>query len=527
MKADADHKAKSIKPLIIFACFSALAVSMIFRSLIQGINQDEEAFIAPAYLAQHMRLYVDFLYMQSPVYPLVLSKLLMPFQDERSFLIARLLSAVLAIGSVTVFSAVTLRLSKSIWFACGLASLFASAPLMLFAYGSARNDIMPIFFGLCGVWFAVAGLDTRRNPTGGFLAFFFAGLFMAIAVGAKVTAAFIPLGAVLYLSLRARRRLLPLILGGAVGSIPIIYYAATGLDKFLFCNVVFHFTIFRDYYIDHGFEKIFALPFRIKVMLKFWITEPTLVLTTLFIAFVLFVAFRRGLRGYVIQKHLHPERTFIFILTFAAIPFVFLPVLEDKQYLQPAVPYLLLSCAALFPLARDILERRQMQFFVALAAAVLALQIGQFARLAVKYSSPALWTVNDVHDLSVLIARYVKKGTVATLYPAIVLDAGTQIYPQFATGVFFFRSGDHLRPQRVIELNGASPETLSLLLKTRPPAAVFTGNTPVDVPLLNWARRHCYVEADLSSWKGSLYPKKYWTPHLFIRPHQRQSCDVS
>jgi hypothetical protein len=168
-----------------------------------------------------------------------------------------------------------------------------------------------------------------------------------------------------------------------------------------------------------------------------------------------------------------------------------------------------------------------MQFLVAFAAVVLALQIGQFARLAVKYSSPALWTVNNVHDLSVLIARYVKKGSVATLYPAIVLDAGTHIYPQFATGVFFFRSGDHLRPKRVIELNGASPETLPLLLKTKPPAAVFTGNAPVDVPLLNWARGHCYVEADLSSWKGGLYPEKYWTPRLFIRPHQRQSCDVS
>lgn len=524
MRTGANNKAKAIKRLIIFVCLSALAVSMIFRSLIQGINQDEEAFIAPAYLAQHMQLYVDFLYMQSPIYPLVLSKLLMPFQGERSFLIARLLSAFLAIGSVTVFFALASRLSKSTWFAYGIASLFASAPLMLWAYGSARNDIMPIFFGLCGVRFALAGLDTKRNPTSSFLAFLFAGFFMGIAVGTKATAAFIPLSATLYLFLRAKRWLLPLIIGGAIGAIPIMYYAAIDLDKFLFCNAGFHFTIFRDYYIDHGFEKIFALPFRIKVMLKFWTAEPTLILATLFIAFVLFVGVRWGLLRQLIQKDLHPDRAFIFILTIAAIPFVFLPVLEDKQYLQPALPYLLLTCAALFPLAQRIFDRVQMQSFVALAAVVLALQIGQFARLAVDYLSPSRWTVNRVHYLSALIARHVKKGTVATLYPAIVLDAGTHIYPQFATGVFFFRSGDHLTPRRVIELNGTSPNTLSLLLKNEPPAAVFTGSTPVDAPLLNWARRHCYVEADLSSWKGGLYPEKYWTPHLFIRPHQPQSC---
>ena len=86
---------------------------MVFHSLTQSFNHDEEVYVTAAYLAQHMRLYADFLYLQTPIYPLVLSKLLMLFSSVSPFLIARLLSAALAIGSVVVFFGLAARLSKS------------------------------------------------------------------------------------------------------------------------------------------------------------------------------------------------------------------------------------------------------------------------------------------------------------------------------------------------------------------------------------------------------------------------------
>ena len=160
------HTWARYKPLFTFACFAALCVVMVFHSLTEWFHTDEEVYVTPAYLAQHMRLYADFLYLQTPIYPLVLSKLLMLFSSVSPFLIARFLSAALAIGSVIVFFGLAARLSKSKPVAAILASLFASAPLMLLAYGSARNDIMPIFFGMCGVWFALRGLDAERQQSG-------------------------------------------------------------------------------------------------------------------------------------------------------------------------------------------------------------------------------------------------------------------------------------------------------------------------------------------------------------------------
>ena len=115
----------------------------------------------------------------------------------------------------------------------------------------------------------------------------------------------------------------------------------------------------------------------------------------------------------------------------------------------------------------------------------------------------------------------------ATLYPALVLDAGSPIYPQFATGIFFFRSGNHLAPERVLELNGVSPRTLPLLLSVKPPAAVLIGTTIREFmmrPLLNWAQRNCYIEVDLSLWQGGPYHEDIWKPRLFVRPHERGPC---
>ena len=165
-----------------------------------------------------------------------------------------------------------------------------------------------------------------------------------------------------------------------------------------------------------------------------------------------------------------------------------------------------------------------MLFFVNIAVAVLALQAGRFVVEAVQNLNPSLWTVTEVHDLSALIARHTKKGPVATLYPILALDAGSSIYPQFSLGVFFFRSGNHFAPERVLELNGVSPTTLPHLLSEKPPAAVLIGTLVYDRPLLTWAQRNCYTEVDLLLWQGRPYHDDTWKPRLFVRPDEPESC---
>jgi hypothetical protein len=259
-------------------------------------------------------------------------------------------------------------------------------------------------------------------------------------------------------------------------------------------------------------------------MLFIWTKEPTLVVATLFIAFMVFTAWRRGSLFHLIQELLIADRIFVVLLTLVAIPFVLLPTPASEAYLQPAVPYVLLSCAALYPLAIKTMDRRQLMLFFLIVVIVLALQVGRFGIEAGQRLNPSRWTTAEVHDLSALINHHVKGGPIATAYPVLVIDAGGQIYPEFATAIFFLRSGDHLAPDRVLELNGISPATLSLVLGARTPVAVLVGNTNVDQSLLNWARDNCYNEVALTQWKGGPYPEVFWKPRLFMHSANPHSC---
>src|SRR4051812_12530392 len=86
-----------------------LSISLVLHALTQFIDQDEEQYVSAAYFAQNLTLYQDFLYLQPPVYPLILSKLFLLWHDSSKFLIARLLSAALAISTVVVFFNIAAR----------------------------------------------------------------------------------------------------------------------------------------------------------------------------------------------------------------------------------------------------------------------------------------------------------------------------------------------------------------------------------------------------------------------------------
>jgi hypothetical protein len=481
-------------------------------------------------------LYRDFLYLQPPVYPLVLSKLFLLFGDASKFLIARLLSAALAIGTVVVFFKLAARLSRSRKVAVVLAAALATSPLMLVAFGSTRNDVMPVFFGLCGVWSLVEGFAARTDrPRLRLARCFLGGICLALAVGTKLNAAFLPLAAVSYMLVRrdpggwraAFAPLLAFMLGGAVGSLPTIHFASTAFDNFFYAIFTFHLTGPLHYYTDTGQAEFLTFAVSVRRMLSFWSREPVLVVAAFFFLYVGFIAWRRGSLHALAAELLATDGLFMILIMLAAIPFVHLPRPAAGPYLVPMVPYVLLSCAAVYPAAARLLGRGQVLFFGLMAGAILLLQAARFAVETTGRAIAPLWTVTQVHELSQLIVRYLEgarlAGPVATTYPILVFDAGGDVYPQFAATIYFFRSADHLTAERVRQLNGISPRTLPKVLRDKPPAAVLVDDVEIDRPLLNWAVRACYVEVPhaLSRWRGGPYIETFWRPRLFVRPATR------
>jgi hypothetical protein len=278
------------------------------------------------------------------------------------------------------------------------------------------------------------------------------------------------------------------------------------------------------YYTDTGQGEFLTFAVSIPRMLSFWSREPLLVAAAFFLVYVGFIAWRRGSLRALQAELLATDGLFMILLMLTAVPFVLLPRPAAGPYLVPIVPYVLLSCAAVYPSAPRLLERGQLLFFALIAGAILLLQAVRFVIETTVRAMAPLWTVTQVHDMSALIARYLEdaklSGPVATTYPMLVFDAGGEVYPQFATTIYFFRSADHVGSERVRQLNAVSPETLPKMLHDNPPAAVFVDDVALDRPLLNWALRACYIEVPhaLDRWRGGPYIEAYWQPRLFVSP---------
>ena len=90
-------------------------------------------------------------------------------------------------------------------------------------------------------------------------------------------------------------------------------------------------------------------------------------------------------------------------------------------------------------------------------------------------------------------------GPVLTLAPTIPLSARLEVYPEFCTGAFGWRSA-HLVPlERRKSLHLVAPDDLAALLEVRPPGSLLTGVEEADEeqPLIDWAKAHAFTPVPL------------------------------
>ena len=512
-----------------------LAIVLAAHAVTQYIDQDEEYYVAAAYLAQSTTLYRDFIFFQPPIYPIILSELFAVTDGASKFLVARLMSAFLAVGAIAAFYSIARGVSGHVGAAAVCTSLFASSPVMLRPFGSTRNDVMPVFFGLCGVALLLAGL--RSEGARRWVASLTCGICLALAGGTKLSAGFLIPATLLYVAVRERhspalRRLAPLAIGIAIGALPTFVFAIVDWERFRYSVFTFHVTGAAEYY-GPSESEYFTLHRATWEMASAVAQEPALIGAVLFLVLVLALAPHPRRYHQIVPELRERDGILPLILAAMAIPFVLLPRPFGLPYLVPLVPYLLLSCACAYPLAAKFLSRTQLRLVAAAAGAVVAAEAGRLASEVPRAVDPSRWTVTQVNELATLVHRAVARrggGPVATLYPLLVLDAGGEIYPEFATGIYFIRSATRMPDDRVLQLHGASPGTLAIIFAAVPPAAVLVGDTAVERPLQDWAARNCYTEDSeaLSRWRGGPYdirPEDTWRPRLLVQQPRTQDCD--
>lgn len=473
-------------------------------------DHDEHAYISAAILSRELDLYTEFLYNQTPLYPIIIgfASSVFDFDGVADYrLINPILMTLIFIALHFYFRILDLGNVESL----SLATIFVFSEIISKPVALARNDVLALtFFCLGAVILALA----FRNVKPRLLLLFFAGLVLSLAVSVKVTYLFGPVGAGLAVLLRKTAQstwrqtlsdLGVLAAGGIVASLPMLIMLAQDWDRVFFSIYSFH----RDLTVAWLNQDGVNLGTRFEVRMTLLVSHFGYGASILFLGMMAWTLIVIGRDGGAagIARTLFVRRFFLpafwVVFSFALL---MMTLQMSTTYVLPFYAALFMFFAHLFGCLPD--GHRAVGRGLLVTFAVFA--VGT----AVAFNAPTIYkgisgerTAVERQDAEIAILRDTVPDycgrRVASLTPTAPLLAGLPIYPELAMGVFFFRGGDVLSPERIRHLNGVTPRTLSALLTERPPAAIYAGSysnrtavdgTVMNQPFVDFAEQHGYVK---------------------------------
>jgi hypothetical protein len=119
---------------------------------------------------------------------------------------------------------------------------------------------------------------------------------------------------------------------------------------------------------------------------------------------------------------------------------------------------------------------------------------------------PQTWRPIIVHKVGEDIAKAIisRDGTdqakVLTLSPIYPLEADLEIYPEFATGVFAWRSAPYLDSEQLVEFGIISEENINAYLEKSSPEAILVGLQPdLENAFIEYATQNGYIAEEVGS----------------------------
>lgn len=478
--------------------WAALILLLTSFTLTRGYNHDEEQFLAAARLTLDGAIYRDFIHLQPPYYVELLGAIYRLLGLEHGFFFTARLINLLA----------TLAACLALWHRADRApgpgfatiALFITCTAIQPGIDSARNDMMPCALALWGASLVMGELTAPRCRSREIL---LAGILLAAAVGIKLSYAFAPLAVALYLAWKRPRLLVPLIAGGVVGTLPMLLFIPAGWEGFKAGVFDYHRVTPMLWHAEMGLSHYFGLEYLAEFLNRRVLTDATLA-ALLLLATCLFAG-RRNPDIARAMREGHNGLTLLLLL--GALVFGLLPRPPYIQYFQPFAAFAIFSLPACWVSLAGFAPMRRALLSAALLVGCLPGGLVMLATVP-KLLTPDKWMVNRVaqtgHSIRDLLAARGLTGPVATLSPIPVLEAGLSIYPELATGPFFYRTGDRLTAQAITALKGVSRQTLPELLATRPPAAILVGREtgPLETPFIDYAQKHGFQAKPLPGVKG-------------------------
>ncbi len=480
-------------------------LALFARIMAYPVRHDEQMYLPIGAMLGQGDLYSDFGFNNFPNLPLGLGLIFGATGTDHYLLTGRLL---IFGGWLVAFAAMAYmvrRATRSRPAAILAMLLFATNPVLIGPTGMlVTNNFLPLACALAAMALMLSAIEGPRIHA---IRMAGAGLCVAFAAGFKANYAYlIPLFALAAffapsaLSLRDRvvRSLLPLCIGGIIGSVPTLYYLLRDPQAFLAHVIHYHRGPHIAYWLanaDVDGEKIMTLGGKLKLAAKVWFGGGMVVVIGLAVVFGALI-----LRDRNDVETRQPKWPIYLLLAIIAggIVMSFLPTPAFPQYYALPLPFILLLAAFLY--ARLSPESQRQAVPWALAAALIVVAIGM-PRLLVRLPQlvmPSRWAGMEVHAAGVELARLTQGasqvGPVATLAPLYPLEGGLPLYPELVTGPLVYRVGDIIPAgDRRYYTHVTSPRTIGTMLEKRPPAAILVGQEgALDLPLVAFARSNGY-----------------------------------
>jgi len=495
----------------------AVFVACLYLSMLKVLypdQHDEEQFVAPAKLLATKGLlpYADCPYLHTP--NLVFASALVMRLTDYVLLPARLLSVAFAFALLALLFFVARQSFRDrapmprFLIAAGAVLLLLASPLQNHTTGRAWNHDMPMFLAVLA--FVLHGGAVKRRKRA--LMLFLSGLCLGAAITTRISfvALPVPFLAVLFFTkepggMRARLPSLfaPHVAGLIVAALPTLVLFALSPARFWYGNVTYHMlevSWLRELGKPSQLTLLQKLAYAVRVF-----AEPGNWLPIAgFLGFAWLPAIVRDRERF--------ERRFEVIFVYLLLPFVlvgsFAPSPIFRQYLYAPLPFVAFGIVSVIASMRtdQRVQRRALRWLAALVIACCAywlvkLPIAQWAYYT------RHWEPLRAHAAGLEIRDHVGGGKVLTLAPILPLEGGLDIYPEFASGPFAWRSAHLLPEAQRDELGLVYAGNLDAFLEKDPPAAVLVGfetRFGLEDALIEYARTHGYTPVDLE-YGGTLW----------------------
>lgn len=470
------------------AVLTVAVVGMAAMAFTLPVDHDEGQYVGAALAAARgLRPYADFIYLQTPLQPLLTAPLA-HVAGADSLLAIRLANGLAGALLLTLVFRLQIRLGVELARAATATALMGACYIFEFSCGVARNDAFPALAATAGLWAALAALDGCHLNQGAprearaVALWGLAGLSFGAAVSFKIFYLLPLAGAGLFILAAVWRRrvtvraLAGFCLGAVAGIAPCAAALASAPDAYLYDTLIYHQTAPPAWYIAYGEAHRLSALAKLPDSLLALAVGPALEVSVV-VALITVLRWRAGIEA-------SAQRRLVEAVALGGLFAALIPTPTQRQYFMPLLPALfVLFGLGEAGLPRGLPWRRGLQAAVLIGALIGAGRVAYLAgdaviRMARGALPPALAMRDEGRWIGARLRADGVTGEIATVAPQLAAASGYDLDARFTAGPFFYRTGDKVSDAEQAELGALSPRTLPAAFDADPPDVLVVGLEP-------------------------------------------------